>query len=453
MRLAVRWTFRLAVLAVLFMLLLVVGVFHDAFYRRFYAFPKQAQAWERISTQRSTPTLKIEGYTEYRGMMHSHSELSHDSCVSFPEILAALKKVECNFIFMSDHCDKGKGDYSKGWAGLHDGVLFVRGFEMDRGFTPWGLPESTVLENAKLKDDDSARAVAKQIADLGGVLFYIHCEEPRMWDIPQVTGMELHNLHVDFKRVKPMEILPDIVLSLGSYPDQLLRSIFHRENAVMERWDGLNRFGSCTGIGGNDTHQNCGIHGVYTPQETLQIIENSKPDDLMKEFKLGFVSKLALRLCFGPLEPNKELFRISLDPYERSARFVNTHIFAQELTQPALLDALRKRHVFVAFEMLGDARGFACVAEGKQNKVIMGDTIPMEPGLKLKVASPLPCRFRALRDGVQFAESTGTSAEWDLPGKGSYRVEADLDQRFAGASVPDWVDWVYTNPITVTAQP
>lgn len=449
----VRWVFRLAVVMVLLVCLAVGLFFHEALYRRFYTFPKQAQAWERIRSERTTPSLQISDYVEYRGMMHSHSELSHDSCVPFPEILAALKQVQCNFIFMSDHCDQGKADYSKGWAGLHDGVLFVRGFEMDRGFTPWGLPEDTILENGSLHDDNSARAVARKINELGGVLFYIHCEEPRIWDIPELTGMELHNLHVDFKRVKLGDILPDIVFSLRAYPDQVMRSLFHREDAVMTQWDNLNRTGSCTGIGGNDSHQNCGYHGVFTPQGTFQIIENSKPDALVNEFKPGVFGKLALRIGFGPLEPNRELFRVSVDPYERSARFVNTHIFAKELTQPALLEALRKRHVFVAFEMLADARGFVFLAEGQQNKCIMGDTIPMEPGLYLKAASPLPGRFRLVRDGVPFAEKAGTAAEWEVPGPGSYRVEVDLDQRFTGASAPDWVDWIYANPITITAQP
>lgn len=105
-------------------------------------------------------------------MCHSHSELSHDCEVKPPDILRAAKIADIKFICMTDHAREGKADYSWGWKGDREGVLFVRGFELDYGFMPWGLPDDTILSK-----DTEYTELAAQIAAKGGVLFYAHSEE------------------------------------------------------------------------------------------------------------------------------------------------------------------------------------------------------------------------------------------------------------------------------------
>ena len=41
-----------------------------------------------------------------------------------------------------------------------------------------------------------------QVVQNGGVLFSAHPENPREWDLPELTGMEIYNLHTDFKRLR-----------------------------------------------------------------------------------------------------------------------------------------------------------------------------------------------------------------------------------------------------------
>jgi hypothetical protein len=421
----------------------LIALFHTPLYHRFYLFPKQAKAWETIRAHR-VPVAIEDGWNEYRGVMHAHSELSHDSKVPFPEIAAALKKADVSFIFMTDHPDKGKGDYSKGWKGLHEGILFVRGYEMVAGFMPWGLPDDTILDTK-----EEPALLAKRIQALGGVLFIAHCEEPRPWDIPEITGMEIYNLHADLKDENINELAPEIVLSLWSYPDQTLRLIFDRPTGYLTIWDDLNRTRKITGIAANDAHQNTGVRGVYTAKDTLRLLDTGHIDEAITEIRLNFLTHFLLRVLFGPLAPDKQLFRVDLDPYERSARYVNTHLLAKECTEPALLDALRQGRGFVGFDMIADARGFKYIAEGaapEARKVVMGESISFEPDLKLRIASPYTCRFTILRYGVQVAQLTGNTFDWNVSEPGKYRVEAELD------ILGEWTPWVYTNPIEVTAR-
>jgi len=80
---------------------------------------------------------------------------------------------------------------------------------------------------------------------------------------------------------------------------QLLKEM---DPAILARYDEINRKRQFTGIAGNDAHQNVSFFGYQ------------------------------------------------LDPYPRAFRFVTTHVLAPELTQEAVLEALRKGRSYVAFE-------------------------------------------------------------------------------------------------------
>jgi hypothetical protein len=429
---------------VLAIVLLAVAAFVIAFWtplhHRFVEFPAQAKEWQRIRNSR-IPTVLDSGWTEFRGVCHSHSKFSHDSDVEFPEILAAAKTADISFIFMSDHCTNHKADYSKQWRGMHDGVLFSPGFEMEHGFMPWGLPSETVLDSST-----EEHALAAQIHQAGGLLFFAHSEETRLWDLPELNGMEIYNIHSDVKENGYGNVFKDAFISLNKYPDQVFRTLYHRQTDILKHWDDLNRSRKLVGIGANDCHRNNGFQGFYTDHDTF-LVKSNAPDDEGKEYKLNALTRTLLRLFPGSLEPGARLFRFELDPYERSIRFTNTHLLARELTEPALLDALKEGRAFVAFDMIADARGFVFVAQDSSGaKATMGQTIPLSPELKLKAESPYEVRFTLYRDGHQETEQTGRAFEYAVPKPGKYRLEAAL--KIDG----QWTDWLFTNPIEVTPQ-
>jgi hypothetical protein len=135
------------------------------------------------------------------------------------------------------------------------------------------------------------------------------------------------------------------------------------------------------------------------------------------------------------------LFHWQLDPYERMARFVNTHVLASELSQPAILDALRAGRVFVGFDMVADSSGFRWWTGGITNQVVMGESAQFSRETVLHARSPLPCRFTVVQDGRVAHQAEGRELDWPPPGPGKYRVEAELRVR------KDWVPWIYANPI------
>lgn len=436
-----RWAFRIS-LALAVLVLVILGiVFRNGIYDRFYLFPKQAQAWKELHAQWAEPALK-DGWNQYRGVLHSHSLLSHDSAITQPEIIQALKKDKVDFICMTDHYVDGKADYSLGWNGVYDGILFIRGFELDHGLMPWGIPEGTVFDAS-----DEPRALAKRIHDLGAVLFFSHTEKDRMWDLPELEGMEIYNIHTDFLDEKLAALAPEVIFCLLSYPEQTLRLIFDRPEGQLARWDDLNKTRHITGIAANDAHQNVGIRAFYTDKDTLVIKGTGEKHENIKEIKLNALTRLALRVFCGPLEPGRQLFRVEVDPYEISCRFVNTFVLAKSCTEKDLLDSLRAGRAFVAFSMLADAKGFTCFAEGAQNKAVMGESIVWEPGLTLRAAAPNECRFNVVKDGQIVHQAEGKEMSWRITENGKFRVEAELN--ILGA----WTPWIYANPIDVTGVP
>lgn len=432
----VAWTLGTAA-AVL--LLLVFLWLRTALIHRWHTFPRQAQAWAELRASREAvpnPTP----WQEYRGILHSHSHLSHDCQVPFEEILRVLQNTSSDFIGLSDHANEGTADFGVQWRGLHENRLFIPGYEMRRGWMPFGVRSDLVLKNAT--DDDT---LALQIVEGGGLLFYAHPEEPRDWSRPELTGMEIYNTHADLKDEPDglLGLLPDLIVNQRRYPDQVFRLIFDPPLPQLERWDALNRERPIVGIAGNDCHQNTGVRLIVSDTDTLRL-EDTSPE-VLREWHLNALTRGLVRLGWGPVVPGLQLFQIQLDPYARMARHVRTHVLAQDLTETAILDSLRAGRAFVGFDLLSDSSGFLWMAEADpQQQVVMGESITWSPSLRLRALAPNACRFHVILDGRPVHQATGREMTWQPPAPGQYRVEAELD--IAG----EWTPWVYSNPIRIT---
>ena len=439
LRTVVKWGFGVFLAVILIAAIAFVIVFRGALYNRFVRFPKEAKAWKQLQAQREDVSLE-DGWNDYQGVCHSHSHFSHDSQVPFEEIHGVLKETGRDFILMSDHCIDGKADYSLQWDTVKDGILYVPDFEMSEGFMPWGLPRDSVLDCGEDLD-----VLAATIDSAGGMLFFAHTEEERRWDLPQLVGMEIYNIHTDFKdEAGYSALLPDIVFSIRTYPDHVMRTIFDRQTDILANWDRLNADRDIVGIAANDCHQNNGFVGLYTDAGTL-LVEDTSPDEIC-EYELSLWKRLALRAFFGPLEPERELFRFQLDPYERMVRFVSTHILAKEVSKEAILGSLREGRAYIAFDVLADSTGFVFMAESGETRAVMGESTPLGSDTRLRAASPVPCRFTIVHDGNVVHQAEGRELDWQPKETGKYRVEAEVD------ILGEWTPWVYTNPIEITAR-
>lgn len=436
-----RWTAIILGVLLLLVFVLFLVVFRGALYKRFVAFPREAAAWNTIRNHIAPVVLPYHvPWTEYRGIVHSHSELSHDSEVPFETILQVMKEVDCDFIALSDHClENGTADYGAQWRGMRDGKLFIPGFEMNGGFMPWGLESDVVLDCGKALPE-----LAAEIEQKGGLLFIAHPEEPRMWELPQIKGMEIYNLHADLKDEDYKALAPDLLLNLWAWPEQTYRLIFDRNTDVLANWDKLNLTRDITGVAANDCHQNNGIYGIYTAEGKL-ILRKTSGDEI-GQYDLNFLTRSLLRLFAGPLEPGKEAFRIQVDPYQLMARYVNTHILAKELSEAAVLEAFEEGRCFIGFDMIADSSSFRFLARRGTEQVVMGERMQLLPDTFLVAAAPHPCRFALLRNGEVVHQEEAVSIRYQPDRPGKYRVEAELNIQ------GEWVPWIYSNPIELTQE-
>jgi hypothetical protein len=436
LRSVLKWTFRVVAIVVAAILVLVLAVLAKPLYHRWVAFPKEARAWEALAAQRQE--VKVDdGWEEFRGVLHSHSEFSHDSEIPFDDILKAAHKADIDFIFMTDHCVAGKMDFSLQWRGFHEGVLFMPGFELSNGFLVWRLPQDAVVPCAMESEE-----LAKRVEELGGVIFFCHTEEERPWHLSQVSGMEIYNIHTDFLDESYLRLMPDILVNLGKHPEQAMRLIYQEQTDIIANWDRINEVRKYVGIAASDSHQNVGIRGSMTEDGKLKLRETGPKT--IGEYELNVITRLLLKAAFGPLEPGKQLFRFELDPYERSLRYVNTHLLAKDLSEDSLFDALLSGRAFVSFDMLADSSGFVFFAQDGERRAVMGEELPLSESVRLHAASPVPCQFRVWSYDKVVWQQEGRELLWSPMESGRYRVECWVEVQ------GEWVPWLYTNPLTIT---
>src|SRR6185503_1042167 len=163
------------------------------------------------------------------------------------------------------------------------------------------------------------------------------------------------------------------------YPQEAFSALQDYPADYLRRWDELCQKAPHTGIAANDAHQNIGFT-VRLTEEKKARFEDAAGKKLLELDaaglkELGAVPKDA--------KPGSVLFQIRLDPYENSLRHVGTHLLMNELTQPAVWDALEKGRAFVAFDWLADARGFDFAAAVAEERHEQGSRLKLVPDLQL----------------------------------------------------------------------
>lgn len=278
---------------------------------------------------------------DFRGIIHCHSLYSHDSKGTYEEILAAAKAAKVDFICMTDHPPKGDPGQSlrEGWKGVHDGVLFIQGAEYSDQILALGIREPIQGKDRR----ETIRAIHAQ----GGVAFACHPEEIADWsEYEEADGMEIYNVHAALKRrQKDPNYIAAAIQALKGDPERAFGVLQELDPAVLAKWDEINRKRPFTGIAGNDSHQNVNF--------------------------LGF----------------------QLDPYPRAFRFVSTHVMAEELTQEAVLGALREGRAFVAFDGIAPFR-------------LEGD-LPDGGDVKPETFHPYECRSKGRRSELWLKDPEG----------------------------------------------
>lgn len=388
-------------------------------------------------------------YRDFRVVIHSHSYLSHDSRGTPEEIVAGAKAAGVHAVLMTDHYEPDRRFLREALRGMRDGVLFVAGAELSSGLLcfkidaihwPPGAPDREILERVRAG---------------GGLAFIAHPEGRTDWSLPPFAGMEIYNTHADAEdgnSMPPSELRgPEAIATWLSllqafrrYPREAFAAIFDPPTENLARWDALNRERLVVGIAGNDSHNNVGaiVQGAEGGRLEVFDVLGKKIADLPKGALPSFL--------LGGVEPapGQKVLELRLDPYDISYGYVSTHVFAEELTEEAILSALAKGRCYIAFDWIADPTGFAfegrVARRGKPDAVAaMGERVRLRDRPRLVVSSPLDGEIRLLRDGREIARGTGRSMEHVVTEAGVYRAEVRVT--VAGELLP----WIYANPIRV----
>ena len=356
---------------------------------------------QRFATQRINLTGPA-GYRDLRGAIHVHSYLSHDSKGTPDEILEAAKTARLDFLMMTDH--NNPRIYQEGMNGWYGDLLVIRGAEI-------GIEGSYILAVGLPHDLNPAPSVMtealRQVKALGGVAIVAHPKRFRSWDSQDYEAMEVYDLldSIQEQRWRYPRYFFNFLYSFNSYPEELFFSVIERPDWGIAKWDEIGRDRKVTAIGTSDAHQNV------------------------------------------------KLFGRQVDPYSISLRFVNTHLLATppstssgpSFNQDSVLDALRGGHAYVSHDLIADPTGFQFFAADETHLWIMGDDVPIGPGLQLTVKSPLPARIRLFKNGAVIRETVSDTMAFPLPadGIGVYRTELELKV------LDQWSPWIYSNAIYI----
>ncbi len=415
-------------------------------YRRFYLYPRTQAALDALERSRAPAAPRADGLTDFRGVIHAHSYLSHDSMGTPEEIIAAAQRAGIDFIFMTDHYGwlTDAGVIWRGLRGEQGGVLFLVGAEMRDGVMPFFLDHPPTRYNPH----QPLQGFVDELRASGAVVFLNHPDDPRRrWDLKGWTGMEIYNLHADARqaRLSIYYRLSEQFWSMRRYPMRVFHQLFREPREYLALWDRLAQRRKVVGIAGNDAHQNNGIRLAVTKQGTIILTDTSGAEQAPWWEGGGRISRALARAAFGELAPERTLWRIDADLYERSFRFVNTHLLAPAKTEQDLRRALESGHAYVAFDSLVTATGFDFWLAGPDGgrQAIMGDDAPFHSGPVLRIDTPADATLRLIRDGRLLREQQGRQLLWPVPAPGVYRAEAHL--RVRGKRAP----WIYSNCIYI----
>jgi len=119
-----------------------------------------------------------------------------------------------------------------------------------------------------------------------------------------------------------------------------------------------------------------------------------------------------------------------------------------------LYEALKKGHLYLALDLLGNPRGFifrGFTQTGKQ--VIMGDRIVSKNPVRLEASLgtdslPQTYRIKLIHNGVVIEERDNAPLHFETSQPGTYRVEVEVPW-ISPFFIPHRYTWIYSNPIYV----
>lgn len=328
---------------------------------------------------------------DYRGIIHLHSELSHDSAGTFADIVEAAKNNEIDFVVMTDHWSPGL--YEKSRRGFVGNILFIAGTEISKndGITliAFPLPKDFVPENGWRKNIASLRKK-------GSLVLASHIEFSETAQLTGFDGIEITNLHailIDRSYFGFMWVWFNAL-----WPPNWNLGYLFNDIKNLPRWHYLNQGGPLPAFGGNDMHNNYRLFWKIGP-------------------KLG--------------------------SYNNTFKLITTHIWASEPSEQFVKEAIKNGQSYFAFEVFGNTKGFRFYATDGIEVFLPGKRICTEKITFTIQAppheNPSKTKIKILRDGKLVKEGSGILLNLEATKPGSYYTEIWKDDK----------PWIFSNPIKI----
>jgi hypothetical protein len=400
---------------------------------------------DRIRYQRARRPVQLKtGYKDFRAILHAHAEDSPHTGGTRAEMLKDAKSAGVQVILLTDHRQPDRDFVDDSWRGSHEGVLFIPGAEAE-GFLIYPV------RSIRGKDTGPREALTKTVKEQGGNIFLSHVEDRLDWDTGSLDGLEIYNHHTDVKDETEFNMwlrgalsdstkLRQIEQALASYPQEVFAAQQDYLDPILQKWDRDSVRHRLTAVAANDCHHNQVFTITALDEGTIEVgLITSRPvKTRVSSEQVPGVAALA-----KGRRPGEVIARLDFDPYERSFRYVSTHLLMPELTEQDVRDALVGGHAYVAHDWMCDPTGFGFIAEasGYKKTYIMGDEVTLRPGLRLKGETPVACTLKLFRNGELIKSVEGRRFDFEPKAAGVYRLEAWLT--LDGEMRP----WIYSNPI------
>jgi hypothetical protein len=305
-------------------------------------------------------------FQEYIGVIHVHSFLGGHSTGTFQEIIAGAKANHLDFVIMTEHVESSFDTSALTLTGVHDGVLFINGNEVEtsNGDRILSIPGSVSFSGETKRNTDEVISANHGRSALSIIAY----PEQFIGPVGAAEGIEVYNVFTNARKLNRVVAFFDALWSHYSYPDLLFANYLQRPDESLRKWDQTIAHKKLVATAGNDSHSNIGI--------TLNDSSGNK------------------------------LFGLKLDPYETSFHLVRMHVLLpaglhepKALESKPLLEALQTGHCFIGFDLLGDSTGFRFEAVNSSGTKMQGDDIRFQDDTRLKVLSPVSSRVLIFKDG------------------------------------------------------
>jgi hypothetical protein len=356
------------------------------------------------------------------GVLHVHTERSHDAVGTIEEVAHAARETGLGWVIVSDHQNNEEPAPVPRPANL-EGVVVL--FSQERGLDrEMGRVLVEGVDTVVFLGDSTEKL--REVGARPGVLTIVsHPRSPsesEQWKAVDAGGTdawEVFNVHEAlFRGLTGYGTLAHVVGLIGSQAvgrlDRSVLRLYPRgfDEPSVPAFDSLYARSAITALGGVDVHPKLRLLGRLWPS--------------YEPFMRTVVNHVILD---GPLDS------------------------APERAAAAIRDAIHRGRVFISFGDTKAASAFRMrVEDGSGEPAGVGDTSELRVGATLVVdPGPSDERFlyRVIRDGQPVGTFFGSGLSWPVTDPGAYRVEVYRFSRRVGRFYWNLRPWIFTNPIRV----